>query len=277
MASWEFPGSDPIDVHIDLTSGSVAIAAEPTEVSTVTLLPTRPGHDADEMISNVRVSFENGRLEIISPKRSELRRHHGGLDLTVKVPARSRCTVRTASADLSCVGELGSLDASTASGDVTAAVVEGPVQLSAASGDIWLEQALQGVMAHSASGDIKLLRAAGDIDLDSASGDIQVGTANGALNTRSASGDVRVDCFTGGVADVNSVSGDVTVAVTPGVGVYLDISSFTGDVSSDLDHDGRSDDDDRDDGDDGDAEITVKCKTVSGDIHITRGQPEPAR
>lgn len=270
MASWEFPGSDPIDVYIDLASGSVAIAAEPTEATTVSLFPARSGGDDDELISEVSVSFEDGRLEITAPRKSGLRRHHSGLDLTVKVPARSRCTVRTASADLSCVGELGSLDGRTASGDVTAAVIEGPVELSAASGDIWLEQALQGVIAHSASGDLKVLRAAGDISLDSASGDIQVGTANGALNTKSASGDVRIDCFTAGVAEVNSVSGDVTIGVTPDVGVYLDVSSFTGDVSSDLSHDGT-------DGGDREPDVTVKCKTISGDIHITRAQPAQAR
>jgi DUF4097 and DUF4098 domain-containing protein YvlB len=271
MASWEFPGSDPIDVYIDIASGSIAIAAEPTEVTAVNLLPARAGRDDDELIAQTTVKFSDGRLEIIGPKESGLRRHRSGIDVTVKVPPLSRCTAHSASSDIACVGQLGSLAANTASGDVTAAVVEGPVQLSVASGDVWLQEALQGVTVNSASGDVRVLRAAGDISIECASGDIQVGTASGAVTAQSASGDVRIDCFESGVVDVNSVSGDVAIGVIPGVGVYLDVSSFTGDVSSELDRAGQ------DEGDDGDAEITVKCKTISGDIQITRAAPAQAR
>jgi DUF4097 and DUF4098 domain-containing protein YvlB len=271
MASWEFPGSDPIDVHIDLPSGSIAIAAEPTEATKVSLVPSRPGRDSDELIAQVTVEFSDGQLEITGPRNLGLLRHRSGLDLTVKVPTSSRCTVRTASSDVACVGELGSLDAHTASGDVTAAVVHGPVQLAVASGDVWLEEGSQGVTVHSASGDVRVLRASGDVSIDTASGDIQIGTADGAVTVRAASGDVRIDSFGHGVADVNTVSGDVTVGVAAGIGVYLDLSSFTGDIRSDLD---RSDDDDDDDGD---ADVTVKCKTVSGDVRIKKAAQAKAR
>jgi DUF4097 and DUF4098 domain-containing protein YvlB len=267
MASWDFPGSDPIDVNINLPSGSIAIAAEPTEATKVSLLPSRPGRDSDELIEQVSVEFADGKLEIMGPKNLGLLRHRSGLDLTVKVPTGSRCTVHTASSDIACVGELGSLEAHTASGDVTAGVVRGPVELAAASGDVWLEEGSQGVNVHSASGDVSVLRASGDISIDTASGDIQIGTADGAVTARTASGDVRMECFGNGVADVNTVSGDVTVGVAAGIGVYLDLSSFTGDIRSDLDPS------DNDSDDDGDADVTVKCKTVSGDVRVRKGEP----
>lgn len=266
MASWEFPGSDPIDMHINLPSGSIAIAAEQTDATSVSLLPSRPGRDADELIAEVTVEFSDGQLEVTGPKNLGLLRHRSGLDLTVKAPAGSRCTVRTASSDVACVGELGSLDAHTASGDVTAAVVDGPVQVTVASGDVWLEEGTQGITVHSASGDVRVLRAGGDVTINTASGDIQIGTANGAVSARAASGDVRIERFENGVADVNTVSGDVTVGVTAGVGVYLDLSSFTGDIRSDLEPAE----------DDGDAEVNVKCKTVSGDVRIRKAGPPPS-
>lgn len=267
MANWEFPGSDPIDVHIDLASGSIAIAAEQTEVTTVTLLPSRSGRDADDLIADARVDYDDGRLTITGPKHTGLRRRHSSLDLTVRVPALSRCTVRTASADVSCVGKLGSLDARTASGDVTAKVVDGAAQLATASGDVWLEAADQGLSVNTASGDVRLLRAAGHIAINTASGDIQVGIVNGAVQARTASGDVQIDTLENGGADVNSISGDVAIGVVPGAGVYLDLSSVTGRVASDLEPSDA----------DGQADINVKCRTVSGDVHITRAVRSDAR
>src|SRR5262249_59339053 len=40
MSHWEFPGSDPIDVFVDLAAGSVPPAASPPDVTTAA--PTAP-------------------------------------------------------------------------------------------------------------------------------------------------------------------------------------------------------------------------------------------
>src|SRR5262247_312576 len=128
MSHWEFPGSDPIDVFVDLAAGSVALAARPTDVTTVSLTPSRFGRNADRLISEVRVTFENGRLEVVGPKRTGLWRGYPGLDLTITLPEDSRCAVRTASADITSTGQLAELDAHTASGDITAATVTGSFQ-----------------------------------------------------------------------------------------------------------------------------------------------------
>jgi DUF4097 and DUF4098 domain-containing protein YvlB len=267
MASWEFAGSDPIDLDINLASGSIAITAEPTEVTTVSLLPSRPGRGGEEAVALVRVEYRAGRLEIIGPKHSGLRRGGSELDLTVKVPAGSRCTVRTASADVSCLGVLASLDARTASGDVTAAVVSGPVLVTTASGDVWLEEAGGEMTATTASGDFRLLRAGGDISINTASGDIQVGSASASASARTASGDIKVSSITAGRADLACISGDIAVAVAPGTGVYLDLSSLTGDISSALEPSSNE----------GAADLHLKCKTISGDVRVTRAVPADAR
>jgi DUF4097 and DUF4098 domain-containing protein YvlB len=267
MASWEFPGSDPIDLDINLPSGSIAVSAEPTEVVTVSLLASHQGRGAEEAIAAVRVEYRGGRLEIIGPKHSGLRRSGPGLDLTVRVPPGSRCTVRTASSDVACLGELASLDARTASGDVTAARVSGQVQIVTASGDAWLEEAAGRVTANTASGDVRVLRAGGDIDVITASGDVQIGSAGASANARTSSGDVRVASIGSGRTDLSSVSGDVTVGVAPGASVYLDLSSLTGRVSSELEpSDGE-----------GDADLQVKCRTISGDVRVIRAVPADVR
>jgi DUF4097 and DUF4098 domain-containing protein YvlB len=267
MTSWEFPGSDPIDLDISLASGSIAITAEPTEVSTVSLLPSRPGQGAQQAIAAVRVEYRSGRLEIFGPRHSGLRRSGSALDLTVKVPAGSRCTVRTASCDVACLGELASLDARTASGDVTTARVSGPVRVVTGSGDVWLEEAGAEITANTASGDVRLLRAGGDVDVTTASGDVRIGTASASASARTASGDVRIASIGSGRADLSCVSGDITIGVAPGTGIYLDLSSLTGRISSDLEPSDHGTG----------ADLQVTCKTISGDVHVTRAVPADAR
>lgn len=275
MTTWEFPGSDPIEAVINLASGTIAIAAEPVEATTVSLLPSRHGKDADRLISEVRVSFDDGRLEISGPKGLGLRRS-SSLDLTVRMPPQSRCTVRAASADISCLGELAELDARTASGDVMAASVSGPVQITTASGDVWLEDAASDADVHTASGDLTLISAGGDVTVNTASGDVRLGAASASVAVRTASGDVRLESVQAGHIDANTVSGDVAVGVVPGTGVYLDLSSMTGDIKSQLDDDPAGD---------GDVPLRLSCRTVTGDIRVSRAsapriqprhQPAPA-
>jgi Putative adhesin len=265
MASWEFPGADPIDLDINLPSGSIAITAEPTEATTVSLMASRPGRGAEEAIAQIRVEYRDGRLEIFGPKQG-LRRGGHALDLTVKVPAGSRCAVRTASADVACVGELASLDARTASGDVTAALVSGPARVVTASGDVWLEEVTGEVAANTASGDLRLLRAGADVNATTASGNVRIGSCSGSANARTVSGDVRIASIARGRTDLNCVSGDVTIGVVPGASVYLDIFSLSGRVSSEL---GPADGE-------GEAELHVKCRSISGDVQVTRAVPAQA-
>ncbi|HBW18461.1 MAG: DUF4097 family beta strand repeat-containing protein [Streptosporangiaceae bacterium] len=266
MTTWQFPGSAPIDAFINLSAGSVALTAEPVEVTTVSLVPSKHGKDNDRLISEVRVSLDDGRLEISGPKSLGLRRS-SALDLTISMPAQSRCTVRTASADVSCMGNLAELDARTASGDVTAASVSGSTMVNTASGDVWLEEAASDVRVHTASGDLNLLRAGGAVTVNTASGDVKVGIADSSVSVRTASGDVRLDSVRAGDTEANTVSGDVSVAVAAGTGVYLDLSSMTGDIKSQLDEQPAGGDD---------VPLRVSCRTVTGDIRIVRAPARPA-
>jgi hypothetical protein len=259
MAHWEFPGSDPIDAFIDLAAGRVVLAAEPTDVTTVELTASWSG-PGGRLLSDVQVSFADGRLEVIGPRRAGLWRGHAGLNLAITMPSGSRCMVRTASADVSCTGELGDLDVHTASGDVTAATVTGEVDAQTASGDIRLEQAGGDADLRTAGGDVRLSRAGGDVRVRTASGDVHIGTAARSVTVLASSGDVRLSSVTTGRADVKTVSGDIVIGVAAGVGAYLDLSSVTGSVTSQLDETVASDD----------VPLEVICRAVSGDIRITK-------
>jgi DUF4097 and DUF4098 domain-containing protein YvlB len=260
MTSWEFPATEPIDLYVKLASGSVSISAKPTEIITVDVVPATDGRDAP---ADVRVEFANGRLEAVEEPTTGLRRHHGGTDLAITIPVGSRCTVRTASARVSCAGELGSLDAETASGEIGADVVTGPVKLNSASGRLRLGDAGDDVTAHSASGQIWLQQAGGDISATTASGDLRVGTAAASVTVQSASGKIRIDSLARGDASLTSVSGTIEVGVAAGTNVYLDLSSLSGRVSSDLDPADQRD---------GDASLRLHCRSVSGAVRVARAR-----
>ena len=259
MAHWDFPGSEPIDAFIDVAAGRVVLTAQPTDVTTVELTASWPGR-SERLASDVQVSFDAGRLEITGPRRSGLWRGHTGLDLAVTLPAGSRCMVRTASADLTCTGEIAELDAHTASGDVTAAVITGHAEIQTASGDVRLEEAGAGADVRTAGGDIRLARAGGGVRVRTASGDVNIGSAASSAAVVTSSGDVRLASVTAGRTDVQTVSGDIVVGVAEGVGVYLDLASVTGSTTSQLEETGASDG----------VPLEVVCRAVSGDIRIAR-------
>jgi Putative adhesin len=260
MTTWEFPGSEPIEIFVDVAAGSVAVSGEPADATTVTAHSSGRGPDEPLPPEELQVSFNAGRLEIVQPKTSGWRRGRDSLDVTVKAPAGSRCTVRTASGDVSCVGELSELEARTASGDVTAASVSGAAAVNTASGHAWLDTVGGALTVRTASGEVRLRRAGGDVAVTTASGDVHLGAVGGSAEVQTASGDVEIGTIRAGEANVKTISGYTSVGVARGAEVYLDLSSLTGDISSQLEETG---------GGEG-VGLRVICRSVSGDIRIGR-------
>ena len=269
MPTWEFPGSDPIDVSVDLASGRVTLDAGPVSATTVDVAPSRFSRNAEKLIDEVRVAFDHGRLEVAGPRRTGMFRGHAAFDVTITLPEGSDCKARTASADLICNGELAALDAHAASGDITAARVTGHLQAETSSGDVRLDESGPADI-RTASGDVRLTWARDDVSVRTASGDVNIANAVGDVAAITASGDFRLASVARGSTEVSTASGDVIIGVHPGVGVYLDLSSATGSVTSQLEETGPSDD----------IALGVRCRTASGDIRIIRAataEPAPAR
>jgi DUF4097 and DUF4098 domain-containing protein YvlB len=267
MTNWEFPCPEPAKIRVaPWPSGSVAISGAETDVITVRVVPTRRG--GEQLLEHVSVSFQDGSLVVNGPRISFMRRND--LELTIKAPARSDCDVHTASADISCVGDLGAVSVNTASGDVTVASAEGEVDLKSVSGDVFVDRAGHDARFNTTSGDVKVSRVRGDLEVKAVSGDVTVGEVGGSVTVNTVSGDVDVNEISSGRANIEALSGDISVAVMRGIGVYLDLSTMSGDVRNDLDE--------ADDGDqaDGAAELELRCRTISGDIRIRKGSARPA-
>ncbi len=264
MTTWDFPCSDPVDIAIDSwTSGSIVLAGEPTDTVVVEVVPSR-GAQAADLLDQVEVQFGDDQLYVRGPRAISHWRT-SGLDLTIKAPSGSGCAAKTTSADLSCVGTLSAATLSTASGDLSAQLVTGDVTVRSASGDVLLGQVGGDLTVHTASGDTKATQVDGSVRVNSASGDVAIGYCAAAVTTRTASGDVQLGAVVSGDVELTSVSGDVAVAVVPGTGVYLELSSLSGSVRSDLEEVGSAEAT----GPAGPA-VQIRARTMSGDIHVTR-------
>jgi hypothetical protein len=240
MTSWEFPASDPIDLRVRIPAGRIKVTAARTQTAKVTLSPDHLCDQGEKLVAGTRVEFDQGTLSITAP---EQRGPASSLEAVIEIPEESSCLVDTASADITCTGELSAVDVHTTSGDVGAERVAGLARIGTASGDVEVGAA-SGLAVTTASGDVSASRIDGEISVRTASGDVQIGAASGPRT------------------DIKATSGDISVAVTPGMGIYLDISTLSGTVSSELESSDES----------GVTDMILTCQTISGDVRITRAR-----
>jgi len=265
MATWDFACSEPIDANISVASGTVTLTAEPTDAITVQVHrgrqsdPARDNADDDHVVNDVTVEFADRHLVVSELPRRGLGWRVKDLHITISMPTGSRSAVQAASADVMCRGEYGAVDIQTASGKVDVFSVRGPAEISSMSGMVQINEAIEPTV-QTASGRIFVRHAIGDAIARTASGNISIGTADASVTARTASGRILVVRMARGRADLNSVSGDIEVKVVPGTGVFLDLASVTGRVTSDL---GASDQDEG-------ADLRLQCRTVSGSVHVAR-------
>jgi hypothetical protein len=234
MPSWEYPALEPVSLQVRIPAGDIIVVAAATQTATVTL------DGSDRTLAATSVEFEDGTLSIIVSGQSGLGRD-GSVDAVVELPEGSSCRVATASAAFRGTGQLGALDIHSASGDVSAERVSGKVRIDTASGDVSVDRAAEA-------------------DAETASGDVRIGQVSGDVTVRTASGDVQIEAASGPRVDVKAASGDISVGVAPGTGVYLELSSLSGTVSSELEPGEETEK----------ADMTVFCRTISGDVRVSR-------
>lgn len=263
--TYETPGLLALDVR--LSAGSIEIDTAETGETEVELEPLNDA--ARELIGAVRLELrgrsDGHELTVAEPER----RGFGSLfrgpqwRLRVRCPHGAHVEVRSRSADVLTRGRLGAFDLKSASSDASVDEVEGPVRVHSASGDLEVRLARGPVEVNAASGDLLVGCAHGSVRTNLVSGDVTIREALGPVETRTVSGDQRFDAVGGSPVSLQSVSGDLYVAVVPGRTVWIDAHSVSGDTHSSLDVSGEAPT--------GASEvIELRAKSVSGDIQIAR-------
>jgi DUF4097 and DUF4098 domain-containing protein YvlB len=265
MAEFETPGR--VSLHVQNPEGSIEIVVHDDPRTTVELLPL--SDNAERLIEAARIEAQQRgdehvvRVEL--PSKGRLSFRSSGVAVRVQVPGGASINVNAASADTSVRGTVASADVRTASGDVRLGDVDGDATLRSASGDIEAGRIGGNGRIETASGDVEVAHAVGELAARSVSGDMTIQAADGSVQANSVSGDVRLEAVQRGQVKVQSVSGDVVVAVREGVRLWVDAQSLSGDMDSELPvSDGPVGD--------GEAELELRVKTVSGDLHLTRAR-----
>ena len=249
MEERTFETPNGLTLEIRIPAGQIRVRTAETTVASVRV----DGERADDVIDITSTTLPDGGTRVIVECRSK--RSFGflglgrDLNVTADVPVGTKLTVDSESADLRTSGTLGAIAFRTGSGDCAFDEVTGDLTIKAASGDL------------------KGRAVGGDVVVRTASGDLRLGLAGGSVQVTSVSGDIEIGSVRAGVVNARSVSGDVELGVAAGTGVFLDVSSTSGDVRSDLDAVAGTDDDA--------ADLQLTAASVSGDIRIRRAAARP--
>ena len=264
-----FTTPDPVALHVELGSGKVSIEARDTDESTVTVTGPR----ADEFV--VELSGRRN-LAVIAPRGKLF-----GTDahtVEIVVPAASDVSTKTGSADTETTGPLGSVRFKTGSGDIEVDHADGTMVVESGSGDVRCHEAGGAVRIKSGSGDVDLGDVRGRTGISTGSGDVVIGvthettvvkTGSGDLEVKRAEADVSLVTASGdlvvrhaprGKITAKNVSGDVRIGIPGGTPVWTDVSSVTGNVTSDLPSVGKPGE--------GQDYVELRATTVSGDVHL---------
>jgi hypothetical protein len=265
VTTFHTPGK--VSLRVALGAGTVKVDAADTDDTEVELVALRDDDATRQAIADATVEAREraDRTDVVVevPRQGWNPLGRGAsVGVSIRCPHGADLDVSTASADVTATGRLGKTSAKTASGDIAVETAD-VLNAASASGNVQAEEVHGDATFKSASGDASVRTVHGALSVNLASGEVTVGSTHGPVSVNTVSGDQRVGSVETGEVRLHSVSGDVEVGVRPGLRVWIDATSVSGALNSDL-----STEDDLPP--QGDAEITLRIRTVSGDVRIVR-------
>ncbi len=203
------------------------------------------GWDADSLAVSGRLAPGAGRFYAAGDARVRKlgvdvpadERDTGPAELEVRVPRRASVWVKSATADIEVVGVDGTLDLNSVSGaihvlgtpqDVTAETMDGAVEIAGGTGRTRVKTVSGGILLRGASADLGASTLSGTIVVRAA-GWQRGGTGVQRGKFESVTGDIRFEgeLGRGGVVELESQSGKVTVRVPPPPTTVADFDLLT--------------------------------------------------
>jgi Putative adhesin len=257
-----FDTPTPPRLRVRVAAGLVSVEPGETAETTVELEALRNDDTTRDAIEHAVVEQRGDEIVV------EIEKSGWGLfSRSAKVGIRIRCPhdsyldCNTASADVSASGRLAEASVKTASGDIALDHVA-EVAVTTASGDVRVQELQVDGRVNTVSGDLRVAGVRAVLAAQTVSGDVELGDVDSDVSVQTVSGDQRLRAVRSGDVRLTSVSGDIEVGVVTGTRLYVDASSTSGDVRSELEVGNESEDDV--------TEAQVRAKTVSGDIALVR-------
>lgn len=266
-------GDRPAAVEIRNFSGSVALETrDDADAVSVRVEPLDTA--AEQLLDQVVIDDSAGdpagigpvTVRVLVPERRLFRTP--SFAIAVTAPAGTAARLTAGSADAVLRGRWGRVVAKTASGDVEVERCS-ELDVRTASGDTRVGEVADRASVATASGDVRGGTFGAGVEVSTASGDVSIERAARDTGITTASGDVVVESVAAGSLRIKTVSGDATVGVSAGRRVWLDLSSISGRMGSELDDDpGESAEGES-------AQISLALRSVSGDLRIRRDALTP--
>ncbi|GAA2876581.1 hypothetical protein Acy02nite_06160 [Actinoplanes cyaneus] len=238
---YEFDRTEPVTLALRAVAGIVEIDAGRDDTVRVEVVPLGDSPAARQTAESTRVVLDGDTLVVAvpSPERWRLRRAPA-LRITVRVPAGSSVSGDSSAAEVRATGLFRDVHLKLASAACHLGDLLGDLHLSSASGELSVGRVAGSAYLKSASGTIRTGDVMGDVTAKTASGDIRIGSGGGSVDAGTASGHVTVGSLWRGRARLRTASGDITVGIAPGTGVWLDLSTVGGATVTDLTSHGDS-------------------------------------
>jgi DUF4097 and DUF4098 domain-containing protein YvlB len=268
MRSERYDTPEPIRLELEVAAGDVRVETADEGETTVELEPAHDDDTSREAVEKARIDFRNGELTVIVPVQRTIGisfGRRGAVNLRVRTPDGASATIKTKSADIVARGRYARADFSSTSGDVEVGEVTGDAQFNTVSGDLRAGPIGGQADVNAVSGDSVLERVGGRLRVNCVSGDVTVREASEGVKVESVSGDVQLDSVEAGNVELNSISGDLRVAIKRGSRLAVDANAVSGDLRSDIEL-GADEAAARGDG----PLVDLHARTVSGDLRITR-------
>jgi DUF4097 and DUF4098 domain-containing protein YvlB len=172
------------------------------------------------------------RIKVVLPGKSY---NVDDTDLIIHVPAGSRLSVNTVSADIKVQGVTGAQRLQSVSADIHTEAGSEDVECKTVSGDVTVDgSAKKGLLTiTTVSGDATALKVAGEVNANTVSGNLVLGLGETERSRlRSTSGDLMLAMRLApeGKVDAESISGDVRVNLVGSADAEFDISTFSGEI-----------------------------------------------
>lgn len=278
MHTFETPQA--IRLRVEIPKGRVRVIAADVAQTTVDLVPLRGDPIAAAWIAEAEVAQRGDAVVVLVRKHGLAFFGIGGaIEATIRVPAGSDANVSTGSGRIETEGRLGDVRAAsgsgaihvaqaaaaharTGSGDITVDSAAGAADVKTGSGRVVLGEVGGDARVVTGSGSTELAGAAGEARLTTGSGNIEVAAAGDRLEAFAASGRIHVRRADHGEVKARTVSGSLSVGVAGGSSAWLDLSTLSGKVRSDLDSAGEPGP--------GEKSVRLRLESVSGNIEVQR-------
>jgi DUF4097 and DUF4098 domain-containing protein YvlB len=263
--TYETPGG--VDLELRIPAGAMRISAIE---SAQTRVQVTGEHDPEDVTIRLAPGSNGRHRLLVEQKRKGALEWFGRseqLMVDIELPRGSSVDASSGSADLGVTGEIDTLAFRSGSGDLSFESIGRSAGVKVASGDVSGGAVGGDLTVHSASGDVRVRSVAGKLAVHSVSGDVSVDFAEGSVEATLVSGDVTLGSVAAGEIKIRTVSGDIGIGVRPGLRVWLNLDTKSGDVASELEPSEEATG----------AAVRIQANSLSGDVRVARSSAMPAQ